>query len=218
MLRRPPRSTLFPYTTLFRSGDGLGVPHLDPAERAVDLRVRFVGDLHEAVPDAVVDDVADVVDELHTVRLHRLRQAVTGARDACGDVDDGHVVELVEGVDPFGQGADVGGVVVVVAAAAERLADGVADMGHGHAQSSSTSLMDARTSATAAGSSSTTSTRWISSSARSFELSIERPTIAPQTRSFSSRSVTPSSCIRIAMICGPVYALAVPSTCWSAPS
>src|SRR2546426_5569382 len=26
MIRRPPRSTLFPYTTLFRSGDGQGAP------------------------------------------------------------------------------------------------------------------------------------------------------------------------------------------------
>src|SRR2546429_3219212 len=25
MIRRPPRSTLFPYTTLFRSGEGLGI-------------------------------------------------------------------------------------------------------------------------------------------------------------------------------------------------
>src|SRR5687767_15694874 len=28
MIRRPPRSTLFPYTTLFRSGGGQGVFHL----------------------------------------------------------------------------------------------------------------------------------------------------------------------------------------------
>src|SRR5438270_4023374 len=39
MLRRPPRSTLFPYTTLFRSGqggdrDGLRRPHRAPARRA----------------------------------------------------------------------------------------------------------------------------------------------------------------------------------------
>src|SRR2546430_9377451 len=27
MIRRPPRSTLFPYTTLFRSADGFPVPH-----------------------------------------------------------------------------------------------------------------------------------------------------------------------------------------------
>src|SRR5256885_7973627 len=32
MIRRPPRSTLFPYTTLFRSGSrrGVGVPHAAP--------------------------------------------------------------------------------------------------------------------------------------------------------------------------------------------
>src|SRR3712207_7273430 len=30
MIRRPPRSTLFPYTTLFRS-DHPGNPHIDPA-------------------------------------------------------------------------------------------------------------------------------------------------------------------------------------------
>src|SRR3712207_9107263 len=40
MIRRPPRSTLFPYTTLFRSAsDGLHLQHTDP-ERAVG---RVVG-------------------------------------------------------------------------------------------------------------------------------------------------------------------------------
>src|SRR3712207_7147619 len=33
MIRRPPRSTLFPYTTLFRSADGA------PADRGADPRV-----------------------------------------------------------------------------------------------------------------------------------------------------------------------------------
>src|SRR3712207_7916468 len=42
MIRRPPRSTLFPYTTLFRSGDNLV---LQPAGRAV--RVRSV-QVHDA--------------------------------------------------------------------------------------------------------------------------------------------------------------------------
>src|SRR2546425_11960667 len=32
MIRRPPRSTLFPYTTLFRSGSVSGVPLWDPAK------------------------------------------------------------------------------------------------------------------------------------------------------------------------------------------
>src|SRR3712207_7115477 len=29
MIRRPPRSTLFPYTTLFRSADGVGAERVD---------------------------------------------------------------------------------------------------------------------------------------------------------------------------------------------
>src|SRR2546429_8855751 len=33
MIRRPPRSTLFPYTTLFRSGPGPGGEHRAPARR-----------------------------------------------------------------------------------------------------------------------------------------------------------------------------------------
>src|SRR2546422_1526582 len=32
MIRRPPRSTLFPYTTLFRSPDALAAPRADRAE------------------------------------------------------------------------------------------------------------------------------------------------------------------------------------------
>src|SRR2546425_7090029 len=31
MIRRPPRSTLFPYTTLFRSTSGIGIPSLSPS-------------------------------------------------------------------------------------------------------------------------------------------------------------------------------------------
>src|SRR5688572_31862913 len=40
MIRRPPRSTLFPYTTLFRSA-----ARLDAGARDLDLRLRGV-DLH----------------------------------------------------------------------------------------------------------------------------------------------------------------------------
>src|SRR3712207_7391150 len=44
MIRRPPRSTLFPYTTLFRSqvGRGLDDPRLDAARLALQLGVRAV--------------------------------------------------------------------------------------------------------------------------------------------------------------------------------
>src|SRR3712207_7594457 len=45
MIRRPPRSTLFPYTTLFRSGSGLGASgrsnnSLPPSSRNVFRRGR----------------------------------------------------------------------------------------------------------------------------------------------------------------------------------
>src|SRR5690349_22727040 len=51
MIRRPPRSTLFPYTTLFRSAEVLQPHRLVPGERHVDLGhvdlVQRVGDRSE---------------------------------------------------------------------------------------------------------------------------------------------------------------------------
>src|SRR3989442_6742045 len=59
MIRRPPRSTLFPYTTLFRSGEWLGVGEpgrLDDDE----MRLRGVDDLlNRQVEAVVVDRAAD---------------------------------------------------------------------------------------------------------------------------------------------------------------
>src|SRR5260370_27015789 len=44
MIRRPPRSTLFPYTTLFRSGQRAGELDRDRADaaRAADDQQRFI--------------------------------------------------------------------------------------------------------------------------------------------------------------------------------
>src|SRR2546430_12389270 len=63
MIRRPPRSTLFPYTTLFRSPEALGVHDLeDPlALRRVERRV-VGGRVHRA--DARVVDQAAVAREV----------------------------------------------------------------------------------------------------------------------------------------------------------
>src|SRR5437773_7553607 len=44
MLRRPPRSTLFPYTTLFRSYVGHSVPRVDGVDK-VTGKAKFVGDI-----------------------------------------------------------------------------------------------------------------------------------------------------------------------------
>src|SRR2546430_15384340 len=56
MIRRPPRSTLFPYTTLFRSGLGPG--------RGAGIRDRLAGARLEQSPDEhrrlVLDDEAPV--------------------------------------------------------------------------------------------------------------------------------------------------------------
>src|SRR2546429_6780516 len=56
MIRRPPRSTLFPYTTLFRSardGTGVGGPDTDRAGR-VCAAVRGAPPASLHVPDGVV--------------------------------------------------------------------------------------------------------------------------------------------------------------------
>src|SRR3712207_7607524 len=58
MIRRPPRSTLFPYTTLFRSADyPLDQPTYYQALRAAGYRVAGVGkfDLHKATLDWGLD-------------------------------------------------------------------------------------------------------------------------------------------------------------------
>src|SRR3712207_8524095 len=66
MIRRPPRSTLFPYTTLFRSDD-LAAMH--DRDAVADLRrdAQIVRDEQHGEAEAA----ADVVEELQHLRLHR---------------------------------------------------------------------------------------------------------------------------------------------------
>src|SRR3712207_7360990 len=63
MIRRPPRSTLFPYTTLFRSPVGGGHDDLSPPQR----------------------DVSDHLGELEVVADHRGDRPHAGADDRCPD-------------------------------------------------------------------------------------------------------------------------------------
>src|SRR2546429_6280308 len=58
MIRRPPRSTLFPYTTLFRSQQA----ERDPDAAEVD-RLADVGRVHEAIVDAVLEAQTHFDDE-----------------------------------------------------------------------------------------------------------------------------------------------------------
>src|SRR3712207_8417691 len=70
MIRRPPRSTLFPYTTLFRSGvEGEDLPGADGqlAARAVGVRAPEAVDLD--LVDAVVEEEREGRSEEHTSEL-----------------------------------------------------------------------------------------------------------------------------------------------------
>src|SRR3712207_7370623 len=66
MIRRPPRSTLFPYTTLFRSGDD----RLGPLRLAAPARERVRDDGLEVV-DVVQVAVLELVDRRVEVARHR---------------------------------------------------------------------------------------------------------------------------------------------------
>src|SRR3712207_6888840 len=61
MIRRPPRSTLFPYTTLFRSEQALPAQCLFVDDLTAPDREQSVADL--GVPVVRLDDVLDLGDE-----------------------------------------------------------------------------------------------------------------------------------------------------------
>src|SRR3712207_7253509 len=68
MIRRPPRSTLFPYTTLFRSAGLLGDPvvhDLEAARHVDQLDARLVGQAEGRVGD---EQHRQVVARRHAVR------------------------------------------------------------------------------------------------------------------------------------------------------
>src|SRR3712207_3342697 len=103
MIRRPPRSTLFPYTTLFRSDDGadlrelLGALPLGDAEvEELDLPVGADLDvvrLDVAVDDAVAVDVVDgLADLLEDVGGLGGRQGRAAGGEALGDRLPVHVL------------------------------------------------------------------------------------------------------------------------------
>src|SRR5256885_17247362 len=104
MIRRPPRSTLFPYTTLFRSRARLEA--LDERARAADVRLHDRGKadalarLQELVP-VVHDDGARVAhaETLEQRELECLRLLEAPGRDR---VDDGDAEGLPVGQQRLG--------------------------------------------------------------------------------------------------------------------
>src|SRR5256885_9288331 len=69
MIRRPPRSTLFPYTTLFRSGADLA-QHVRQCAHVVLVTVRE----HDRL------DVAGALAEVAEVRQHEIDSELVGRR------------------------------------------------------------------------------------------------------------------------------------------
>src|SRR2546426_8795565 len=81
MIRRPPRSTLFPYTTLFRSrvtrGDGPVM--LTPREYAIlEALMRNAGEVvsRTRLTERVWDDASEVLDNLLDVHVSHLRNKI----------------------------------------------------------------------------------------------------------------------------------------------
>src|SRR5947209_16619221 len=66
MIRRPPRSTLFPYTTLFRSQRRIVGQHGDGARRAPRVAVGITGEREEAV---ALGHAGELRSEEHTSEL-----------------------------------------------------------------------------------------------------------------------------------------------------
>src|SRR2546430_8894566 len=109
MIRRPPRSTLFPYTTLFRSGHDVrhrvvlgeadGVPHREDVEGAAELEApRLRGE-----PERELDQVREALVALALeVVLRRPQRVVPELVHQLGDVPRGeeHLAQPLVAVAP----------------------------------------------------------------------------------------------------------------------
>src|SRR2546425_8141380 len=77
MIRRPPRSTLFPYTTLFRSGYVTGLPGIHAMYAGTDFRWRrAVREGDRVLGRSVLLDLEEKRSEEHTSELQSLAYLV----------------------------------------------------------------------------------------------------------------------------------------------
>src|SRR6201987_6353897 len=93
MIRRPPRSTLFPYTTLFRSGGGRGAnvafPFVIALDRCARQKLRSEEHMSELQsPDHLVCRLLLEKKRKRTTVAHEwLRQSVFHCHLSCGRVE-----------------------------------------------------------------------------------------------------------------------------------
>src|SRR6266496_3288424 len=86
MIRRPPRSTLFPYTTLFRSRSVVGPALDDPAGRVVAVGRRERSEEHTSELQSRRDIVCRLLLEKKKVKIPALvdnPSATTAIRKVC---------------------------------------------------------------------------------------------------------------------------------------
>src|SRR2546421_13087910 len=108
MIRRPPRSTLFPYTTLFRSGERRAADAIDVVEQlAVGELVALVAGVdqiadeirarvHAPLGDEDVDLLHDPIEGATAFRRERLaRFGVGGGRQHVVEGDEDRLATLV---------------------------------------------------------------------------------------------------------------------------
>src|SRR3989449_4424377 len=106
MIRRPPRSTLFPYTTLFRSAMGVEL-HLHPQVDPALERAHLVDDLERPLAVAVFD--GRDVDEVVVLLAGRVAQpAQHVAQPVDRDVHDRIAARLDRAADRGGEGRSQG--------------------------------------------------------------------------------------------------------------
>src|SRR2546426_6067862 len=99
MIRRPPRSTLFPYTTLFRSREGRGPDRAQLLEgRGGEIRLEAVL-AHQAAHDRSEEHTSELQSPCNLVcRLLLEKKKNNKTRNvvsACGGRDERHQTERV---------------------------------------------------------------------------------------------------------------------------
>src|SRR5258708_39984260 len=84
MIRRPPRSTLFPYTTLFRSNDVVGVRQRHPAHPLLDESTTGTsgGGERQGASTFQCYIAIDVEESIRTAATIQLHHAVVGDRSS----------------------------------------------------------------------------------------------------------------------------------------
>mgnify|MGYP000610129977 CR=1 FL=1 len=110
MIRRPPRSTLFPYTTLFRSVEAWIDERVYVASRVLEFEAKFkeMEELHIRDANRIAElerrmlELKDPVDEEQTERLddladrvHTLESEMYAVERATEDMPDSYSIEVM---------------------------------------------------------------------------------------------------------------------------